>query len=133
MSKEDKVEIDPRAFGYRQGSMVEVPAEIFDILRGFIAEETAKRPPKKLFLSQKPVFDKKTGKSSWEEFSSDKEYKNQTTIETRDVESFNYTYVANLIHQAHMENIEKGNAVLIDTLREEAKAKQDAKLTKVED
>lgn len=133
-------QIDPRSFSYRRDGKVEMSAEVFEILRGYAAEQAQKHPPKKMFLGQKPVPAKakdEKGKAvnvvEWVDFETDEEYKNQKTVEFRDTESFNAVYVVNILHQTHMENIEKGNAVAIETLRKEAQEQESNRLKKVEE
>lgn len=136
-------QLDPKAFSYRQDGVVELPAETFEILRGYMAEVAQKNPPKKFFQNTYPtVVKKKVGKKmehviEHREFESDEAYKSQRPLELRDTDSFNAVFVVNLLHQAHIHNIEKGNAVAIETLRKEqmeaAKAKEESRMKKVED
>lgn len=132
--------INPQAFSYEEGGKVEMDAEVFEIMRAYMREQTQKTPPEKFFMHQKPVPGKakdEKGKTvsvvNWEDFETDEEYKNQKPIELRSVESFNAVYVTNLLEGTHVKNIEKGNALPIEKLREMHEEKEKSRLKKVEE
>lgn len=131
--KEEPKQINPDEFSYRRDGVVEMPAETFEILRSFMREEVKKRPAKKLFLGQKPVYDAKTKKISFAPFDNDEEYRNQVPLDTMDVDSVNFSFMEDLLFNTHLQNIEKGNAVDIVTLKKEVAEAQENRLKKVEE
>jgi hypothetical protein len=136
----EEVQIDPRSFSYRPDGTVEMSSQVFEVLRGYFAEQAERFPPKKIFLHQKPVPGKgkdEKGKTvttvEWADFENDEEYRKQKPLEYRDVDSFNIVYMNNILHDTHVKNIEKGNAVPVDVLKEEFEKENANRLTKVED
>lgn len=133
-----KPELDPRNFSYKPDGMVEVPAQTFEVLRAYFAEQSQRFPPKKYFLHQEPVVVKKKvdGKTQtiveWQDFDSDEAYKAQKPVEMRDTDSFNIVYISNILHSAHVSNIESGNAISIDVLRAELEDQKKSRMQKVE-
>jgi hypothetical protein len=136
---EQTPQLDPASFNYRPDGTVEMPAQTFGILRAYFAEQAQRNMPKKYFLHQEPVVAKKKvdGKMKtlveWVDFKDDESYKNQKPIEMRDTDSFNIVYINNLLHGAHIENINNGNAVPVATLEEEFKQSQESRMKKVEE
>jgi hypothetical protein len=132
--------LDPRDFSYRPDGTVEMSAQAFELLRAYFAEQAQIHQPKKIFLHQKMVPTKskdEKGKTintvEWVDFASDEEYKAQKPLEYRDVDSFNIVFMNNILHDTHINNINKGNAVPKEVLREELAKEQDSRLQKVEE
>lgn len=138
VTTEEAPKVDPRDFSYQPDGMVQIPAQTFEVLRAYFAEQAQRFPPKKYFLHQEPVAVKKKvdGKMKtlieWQDFESDDTYKAQKPVEMRDTDSFNIVYISNILHSAHVGNIESGNAVPIEVLKKQMEEQQKSRMQKVE-